>query len=223
MLWIILTILAFWAALKLKQIPRFKKVPPILLSSAAIIAILYFSKTSYAAYNHSAHYLTMLLLPATIALALPLVENFDLVKNNKRAVIFGSLTATIVGVLCVIVISKLLQVSDLVLFSMIPKSITTPIAIEVSKSLGGLPALTACIVVLTGLFGGLIGHRLLKFFKIKHNLSIGLAIGACSHVLGTSRCIEKNQPEQSAISGLSIIIVAIMTAVIAPMLIAIFN
>lgn len=220
--WIALTIIVFYASLKLKQIRGFKKVPPILISACVIICVLYLSKTSYATYNEGAHYLTMMLMPATIALALPLIENFDLIRNNKRAVIFGSLTATVIGVGSVIIISKLLKASNSILFSMIPKSITTPIAIEVSKTLGGIPALTACVVVLTGLFGGLIGHRLLKLFKIKHNLSIGLAIGACSHVLGTSRCIEKGEAEQSAISGLSIIIVAIMTAVLAPVLIKLF-
>lgn len=216
--WVVLTIIIFKLAQNIKTIKYFKKIPPIIVSVLALFFIISSCNVSYAEYNNQAQLLTYMLFPATIALAYPLVTNFELIKKNKRAVCFGVLMAIFASVTSILLTAKLLGVSELLTLSIIPKSITTPIAIELSKTIGGSPELTVCIVVITGILGGLLGHKLLRTFKIKHNLSIGLSIGAASHVFGTSKCIEKQEPQQVAAGGLTIVLVAIASVVIVPLL-----
>ena len=95
-----------------------------------------------------------------------------------------------------------------------PKTVTTPIAIEISKAIGGIPELTACMVCLTGIYGAMFGHKILKMFKIKSDIATGLSIGATSHVLGTSTCIEKKREKQVVMATLALIIIGILTTVI---------
>ena len=110
--------------------------------------------------------------------------------------------------------------SDLnIIVSLLPKSVTAPIAVEISKTLGGIPELTACVVVLTGVFGAVLGHKILSLIGVKNDLAIGLSIGAASHVLGTSSCIEKKREKQVVMSTLALVIVGILTAILAPILI----
>ena len=101
-----------------------------------------------------------------------------------------------------------------IITSLIPKSVTTPIAVEISKAIGGIPELTACIVVVTGIYGALFGHKILKLFHIKSDVAIGLSIGASSHVMGTSSCIEKKKDKQVVMATLALIIIGILTTII---------
>lgn len=220
---LLITIVVYFLCTKLKNIKLFKKLPPIILTTGIIILILKFSPFKYVEYNQSASLLTFLLGPATIALAYTLTQNIKIVSTNKRILFFGMLIASLLGIVITFTIGTVLNASYPVLLSMIPKSVTTPIAIEISKSIGGIPELTACIVILTGIIGGLPAHRILNTLKIKHNAAKGLAIGASSHVLGTSRCIEKKEYEQAAISSITLIIVGILTAILAPFIIWLFS
>lgn len=215
---LILTILIYNISLKFKEVRFIKKLPPIIFTGIAIIILIKAFNIKYEAYNESANILTFLLGPATIALAYPLMKNIDVLSKNKRAIWFGLIFATLISITSTYIIGKLLHADFNIIMSMIPKSVTTPIAIEISKTLGGIPELTACIVILTGIIGGLAGHRFLKFLKIKNDISIGLSIGASSHVLGTARCLEKKQEKQAAVSTLALIIVGLFTAIITPIL-----
>ncbi len=213
---LVLTLLVYFLAVKIKNIGVFSKLPTILTAGVVLIIMLKTSGYDYSSYNKSAGFITMLLGPATIALAFPLVKNIDILKTNKRAVWFGFLFATVVAILSTYALGWIFKIDYNVLVSLLPKSVTTPIAIEISKSVGGIPELTACVVIITGIVGGLSAHRLLKFLKIKHDVAIGLSVGASSHVLGTSRCIEKNKEQQAAVSTLALIIVGLFTALIIP-------
>lgn len=219
---LILTILAYKISTLAQKIPTLRRFPAIIFASAIVFLVLKFTDTSYDFYNESASLLTFLLGPATIALAYPLTQNIEAVSKNKRILFGGMFLASILGVATTFALAKLFGASSAVAVSMVPKSVTTPIAIEISKSIGGIPELTACIVIITGIVGGLPAHRLLNWLKIKNNTAKGLAIGATAHVLGTSRCIEKQQPEQTAISSVTLVIVAILTTIIAPILLRIF-
>lgn len=198
-----------------KKIPILKKVPPILITAVAIIFILKTLSVSYVTYNQSASLITFLLAPATLALAYPLYKNLDVLKRHKRAIYFGLLFATIIATTSTYFLGKLFHADFSIIMSMIPKSVTTPIAVAISENIQGIPELTACLVILTGLIGGLLGHRVLKFLKIKNDVAIGLSIGASSHILGTTRCIEKGNDKQVAISTLALIITGVFTAIIA--------
>lgn len=217
--WLVATVVIYRISQSIGAFRYIKKVPPIIIASGLLIFILDKLSISYEDYNSDACYITYLLGPATVALAYPFFKNFKMVAKNKKAILVGTLSATVIGLISVYLVAQWLNANNDITLSLLSKSITTPIAIEVSKNIGGIPALTACIVAITGLIGGLSGHRVLRALKIKHNISIGLAIGATSHVLGTSRCIEKKQEQQAAVGGLTIALVGLLTAVLAPILV----
>lgn len=219
---LILTVIAYFLAIKANKLTLLKKLPPILFAGVGIILILKIFKIDYSTYNQGGSILTFLLGPATIALAYPLVKNIDVLTKNKRAIWFGLIFSTLTAIASTFLIGKVLHVDFNIIMSMVPKSVTTPVAVEISKKLGGIPELTACIVIMTGIAGGLLGHRLMKLFNIKNNVAIGLSMGATSHVLGTARCLEKNQEKQAAVSTLALIIVGLFTAIVAPVLIRLF-
>lgn len=198
-----------------------KQIPVIILAGILIIILLQVLKMDYATYNSSASLLTVLLGPATIALGYPLSQNLKTLTKNKRAIYFGLIFATIIAIFLTYLTGKLLHTEINIICSLIPKSVTTPIAVEISKTIGGIPELTACVVVLTGIWGAVTGHKILKLIGIKSDISIGLSIGASSHVMGTSSCIEKEKEQQTTISTLALIIVGILTAVLAPILLKI--
>ncbi len=213
---LILTLVVYIVSLKIKRISILKKLPPIIFSGVVLIILLKMFNYEYSDYNQSACLITSLLGPATVALAYPLYKNIDILTKHKRAIWFGFLFATVVAVISTYLAGVCLNVDHKVIVSMVPKSVTTPIALEISKTIGGIPELTACVVILTGIVGGLSAHKVLNFLKIKNDIAIGLSIGASSHVLGTSRCLEKNKDKQAAISTLALIIVGLFTAIIAP-------
>lgn len=215
-LWgLILTLAIFYLSLQLKSTKIlngfFRKIPPTVTTGIFLIGIIYFFKLDYTKYNESACWLTILLGPATIALAYPLVENLYLLKQNKRAVYFGLVIATITALGVSFIISKLFHNDINIIASLLPKSITTPIAVEVSRLIGGIPELTACIVVITGIYGATLGHKILKLLHIKSDIAKGLAIGAASHVLGTSTCVERRK--QLVMATLALILCGILTTI----------
>ena len=213
-LWLVLTVFLFLAARKVQKYKIFNFLPPMFLTSIILIIILESFHVSFEDYNEYCSLLTLLLGPATISLAYPLYKNFYLLSKNKRAVFIGFFTASIIAIISAVTIGKLFHSDLSIVSSLIPKSVTAPIAIEISKIIGGIPELTACIVAITGLFGALFGHRLLKLFHIKSDISKGIAIGATSHVLGTASCIEKHKEKQVVMATISLIVVGIITTLI---------
>lgn len=213
-LWLVLTVFLFLAVRKVQKYTIFKFLPPMFLTSIVLIIILESFHVSFEDYNEYCSLLTLLLGPATISLAYPLYKNFYLLSKNKRAVFIGFFTASIIAIISAVTIGKLFHSDLSIVSSLIPKSVTAPIAIEISKIIGGIPELTACIVAITGLFGAVFGHRLLKIFHIKSDISKGIAIGATSHVLGTASCLEKHKEKQVVMATISLIVVGIITTLI---------
>ena len=213
-LWLALTFFLFLVARKVQKYKIFKFLPPMFLTSIILIIILESFHVSFEDYNEYCSLLTLLLGPATISLAYPLYKNFYLLSKNKRAVFIGFFTASIIAITSAVTIGKLFHSDLSIVSSLIPKSVTAPIAIEISKIIGGIPELTACIVAITGLFGAVFGHRLLKLFHIKSDISKGIAIGATSHVLGTASCLEKHKEKQVVMATMSLIVVGIITTLI---------
>ncbi len=210
---LVLTVVFFELAKKLKKFKLFKKIPPMMSAGIILIILIKVFHISYESYNESACFFTLLLGPATIALAYPLCENIELLTKNKRAVYFGFLAATLTTLVATYFLGKIFHSDWEIIISTMPKSVTTPIAVEISKTIGGIPELTACLVVLTGIYGALFGHKILKLCKIKSDIAIGLAIGAASHVLGTSSCVEKKRERQIVMATLALIIIGILTTV----------
>ena len=199
-------------------------VPPFVLACPMIILFIYFQEPyiTYDDYENGAGFINFLLGPATVALALPLYNNRHIIKDNLLVIASGIIVATVTGIVSIFVCGKIFGASDQVLLSMIPKSVTTPIAMDISSAIGGIPALTAACVIFTGMFGATINHKLLEALKIKNNIAIGLSIGASSHGLGTSVCAGKNAL-QLAIGGASIGLTGIATSLLAPILLPVLD
>ena len=210
-LWgLVLTLVVFFIS---KRISKYiKKLPPILLSGVFIIVFLKYFNIPFEEYNKSANILTNLLGPATIALGYPLCNNLHFLGKNKRAIYIGFVVAILTALISVYILGNLLHLNQELIMSLLPKSITTPLDVETSNKIHGIPQITACIVFLTGLFGAVFSHDILKFFKIKSDIAKGIAIGASSHVMGTSSCIEKNKDVQITFSTIALIIVGIITS-----------
>ena len=206
---LILTLVLFLISKKISKYT--KKLPPILLSGIFIIIFLKYFNIPFEEYNKSANILTMLLGPATIALGYPLYNNLHFLSKNKRAIYIGFVVAILSALISVYILGNLLHLNKELIMSLLPKSITTPLAVETSHKIHGIPQITACIVFLTGLFGAIFSHDILKFFKIKSDIAKGIAIGASSHVMGTSSCIEKRKQIQITFSTIALIIVGILT------------
>lgn len=211
-----ITTIFLFKIIEKNKLPIVSKIPPAVICAIVIILILELFKIDFNSYNKSANYLTYFLIPSTIALGYPIYKNIKLLKENKRIIhtsfFLGSTFAIIITYFC----SKFLTQNSLIINSMLPKSTTAPIAIEISKNLGAIPELTVCAVVLTGAFGAIFGHKILKLIKVKNDTAIGLAIGSASHIMGTARCVELKNETQIASSSTALVLVGIIIAIIAP-------
>ena len=195
------------------------KFPIILSVGFCIILILKMFNVSYETYNQSASYLSYFIAPATIALAYPMYKNYHILITNKRILYFSLFLATIVAMLSTYFCAKFFGADLKVVLSLLPKSTTMPIALSISKTIAGYSELTAIIVALTGVFGGVFGHSILKFLKIKNDIAIGLALGSASHVIGTAACANRKKDKQTAASTIALIIVGLLSAIIIPVVV----
>lgn len=216
---ITLTLVAFTIGRYIQQNTRFKILPPMVTATVLIIAVVHLFNLEYKEYEKGGQMIGFLLGPATIALALPLVKNIHVLKNNLKPILLGVAVGSLIGVVSVFVVGSFLSASDKVILSLMPKSVTTPIAMDISQNLGGIPALTAILVIITGMFGALVGHKILRLLGVKSDVAIGIAIGAAAHGLGANRCLAESEL-QAAVAGVAIALVGIATAVFAPLLLA---
>lgn len=213
-----LTLVAFVLASAVYR--RFQMNPlmnPVLLSVIAIVLILRGTETSYETYFQGAQFVHFLLGPATVALAIPLYRQFDRVRKSALAILVSILCGSITSALSAVSIAWLLDAKIVSIISVAPKSVTAPVAMGISEQLGGLPSLTAVIVILTGIIGAMLGPLVLNRLKI-HDWSVrGLAIGTASHGIGTARALQVNELA-GAFSGLAMGLNAIATAIMLPIL-----
>lgn len=211
-----LTLLVFYAARKLAQKLNMPLLNPLLVSMAVIIPLLLLTGIPYERYFQGSKILNDLLQPAVVALAFPLYEQIHQIRARWKSIItvcfIGSMTAMISGG----AIALLMGAKPEIAASILPKSVTTPIAMAVAESLGGIPAISAVCVIFVGILGAVFGHALLGLLRITTNSSRGLAMGTASHALGTARCVEMDY-QQGAFSSLALVICGIITSLTAPL------
>lgn len=217
---ILVTLIAFEIGLYISR--RFKNplINPILIAIALLILLLQATGIDYETYNIGGSYITFLLLPATVVLAVPLYKNYELLKKNALPILIGVFVGCITNAFGLILLARLIRLNPELLLSLLPKSVTTPIGIEISKQIGGIPQLTVACIVLTGITGVICGPTLFKVLKIDNKVAQGVAYGTASHALGTSKAIEVGEIE-GGMSGLSIGIAGLMTVIIVPIIVAI--
>lgn len=213
---LLLTIGAYLLGLWAKKKSGLALLHPFLISIPVIIAVLKLTDIPCSFYIESNVLIDFLLGPSVVSLGLLLYDNRDIVLKNCAGILTSVLVGSVVGVASVWVLCRVFGLDEMFLFSLEPKSVTTPIAMDISESLGGNASLTAVSVVLCGFIGAVLGPLVLRLIKIKSPVARGLGMGCASHGLGTARAIEMGAVE-GAVSGLSIALMGIATALIIPL------
>lgn len=209
-----ISLLAYEAGLLLKKRFKLAILNPLLIAVICVVAALKLLGVEYVQYNEGAKYLTYLLTPATVALAIPLYQQLTLLKRNLPAVLGGILAGTLAGLVGIFLLSRAFSLTHEQYVSLLPKSITTAIGMGVSQELGGVVSLTVASIVITGILGNVIGEGFCKLLGIREPLARGLAMGTSAHAIGTAKALEMGEVE-GAMSGLSIAVAGMITVVAA--------
>ena len=212
-----LTLLVYQAAMALyERTGRHPVLNPVLVTMLVIIGLLVLTGISYDTYFTGARMVYLLLGPATVALAVPLYRQLPALLRAWPAVLAGILAGSAVALTSAVLIARELGASRVTQLSLAPKSVTTPIAMAVSEHIGGHPALTAVLVVLTGVFGAMAGGWILDLARIRAPAARGLALGTAAHAFGTTRALQEGET-QGAFSGLAIGLAGLVTALLTPL------
>lgn len=216
-----LSIAAYEIGVILNRKTKTPLVNPMVVAIILILGFLSLFNIPLENYYKGGNVIAMFLAPATASLAVSVYNRFSLLKQNLVPVIIGTFVGAVTSIVSVILLCKLFKIDETIMLSLIPKSVTTPIAMELSTSLGGISAIAVAAVVVTGIFGTIMSPLFIKWFKIDNSVAAGLAIGTSCHALGTSKAIEIGETE-GAMSGIAIGMCGISTVICAVILKALF-
>jgi len=188
---------------------------PILVTIAALIIFLKVCNISYETYNNGGQFIGFWLKPTIVALGVPLYLQLEKIKKQLLPILLSQLAGCVIGVISVVLTAQLLGASKEVILSLAAKSVTTPIAMEVTKTVGGIPALTAAVVVCVGLFGAIAGFKILALLKIESPIAQGLSMGTAAHAVGTSTAMDVSG-KYGAYASLGLTLNGIFTALLTP-------
>ena len=209
---IVLTLGAYILGVFIQKKTRIAVFNPLLLAMVFIIAFLMVFRIDYPAYKVGGDYIFEFLVPATVCLAIPIYKKINILKKNWIPVLVGCAVGAAVSMISIWLLCRLFGLTDELTASILPKSITTPFGIAVSEKLGGIPAITVVCIVITGIAGVLLAPFMIKLFRVDDPVARGLAIGTCSHALGTTKALELGETE-GAMSGLALSFAGIITVV----------
>ncbi len=209
-----ISLFAYEIGLLIKQKLKKAIFNPLLISVVIVILFLIVFHIDYKTYDNGAKYLSYLLTPATVCLAVPLYQQLQLLKENAKAVIFGILSGVLTSLTCVLLLSKLFGLNHEQYVTMLPKSITTAIGIGISEEMGGLVTITVASIVITGIIGNMMAEVICKIFRITDPVAKGIAIGTSAHAMGTSKALEMGEIE-GAMSSLAIAVAGLVTVILA--------
>lgn len=190
---------------------------PVFIAIIILVATLHVTGTDYQTYFEGAQFVHFLLGPATVALAIPLYRQFHNLRRSAGAILISIATGSVTAICSALAIAKLLGGSKDTLIALAPKSVTAPVAMGISEQLGGLPSLTAVLVILTGILGAMMGPVVMDLLGIRNWAARGLALGTASHGIGTARALQENETA-GAFSGLAMGLNALATALLLPMI-----
>ncbi|MBS4197794.1 LrgB family protein [Lederbergia citri] len=214
------TILVFLAARKLNQKYPHPLTLPVLTSTIILVIGLLIFNIPYDTYFIGGKWIEAFLGPAVVALAYPLYQNRKILIQYSLPILFGTLCGSILGVTSGLLLGKWMGLDDLLIRSILPKSVTSPIAMDIAATIGGSPTLAAVLVMVAGIGGAVMGHSLFRWVRIDHHLARGLGMGSASHAIGTARSME-NDLREGAASTVAMVLSAIFTSVITPILVAV--
>lgn len=209
---IVISLLAYEIGLAAQRKWKLAVLNPLLISIVLVIAFLLVFHVDYESYNLSAKYLSYLLTPATVCLAIPLYLQLDLLKRNILAILGGVFSGVLASLGSVLAMSVLFGLDHAEYVTMLPKSITTAIGMGISEELGGYVTISVAVIIITGVLGNMSAEYICKLVRIKSPISRGLAIGTASHAVGTARAMELGEVE-GAMSSLAIVVCGLCTVV----------
>lgn len=216
---ILLTLVAFEIGVTISKKFRYSFLNPLLIANILIVGFLLLTGISLESYNVGGDYISVLLSPATVVLAVPLYKQISKLKQFWEPILAGIFAGSLTSMACVIVVSRLVGLSETLMLSLLPKSITIPMGSVVSEQIGGIPSVTIISIVVTGITGAVAAPAVCRFCRIKHKVAQGIAIGTASHALGTTKAMEMGEV-QGAMSSLSIGIAGLFTAIVAPIILS---
>ena len=209
-----ISLLAYLLGMALKKKFKLGILNPLLISIVFTILVLVIAHVDYETYNRGATYLSWFLTPATVCLAIPLYEQWQLLKENLKAVLLSILAGVITSLTTIFILAKILHLSHREYISLLPKSITTAIGMGLSEELGGYVTITVAVIVITGVLGNILVEFVCKIFRITHPIAKGLAFGSSAHAIGTAKAMEIGEIE-GAMSSLAIAVTGILTVLLA--------
>ena len=209
---VVLSVFAYQLGVFLKKKTKSPFLNPLLVSVIVVMVLLVVFQVDYESYNSSARYLSYLLTPATVSLAIPLYRQIENLKNNFKAIILSVFAGTVTSMGVILVMAIIFDLSHEEYVTLLPKSITTAIGMVVSEEMGGYVTITVAVIVVTGILGNIIGEFVCKVFRIKNPISRGLALGTSAHAIGTAKAMEMGEVE-GAMSSLAIVVAGLITVV----------
>lgn len=203
---------AYYLGMTIKKKWKYAMLNPLLIAVIFTILFLGVFQMDYDTYYEGAKYISYLLTPATVCLAIPLYEQFEILKKNWMAVLGGVLSGVITSMVSIGLMAILFKFTWAEFVTFLPKSITTAIGMSLSEELGGYVSVTVASIVITGILGNVFAELVLKVFRIEEPVAKGIAIGTASHAIGTTKAMEMGEIE-GALSSLSIVVAGILTVV----------
>ena len=216
---ILLTLVAFEIGVTISKKFKYSFLNPLLIGNILIVGFLLITGISLESYNVGGDYISVMLSPATVVLAVPLYRQISKLRQFWKPILAGICAGSLTSIACVILFSKLLGLSNTLMLSLLPKSVTIPMGSVISAQIGGIPSVTIIAITVTGITGAVAAPAVCRFCHIKHKVAQGIAIGTASHALGTTRAMEMGEV-QGAMSSLAIGIAGLFTAVVAPLILA---
>lgn len=212
---LLITFGTFYAFKLLQQRVKSVLLNPILLSIAVIIGYLVLTDISYDTYSKAGGLIEFWLKPTVVALGVPLYLQLETIKKQFLPILASQLAGCLAGVMSVVAIAQMMGAKKDIILSLSPKSVTTPIAMEISATVGGIPSLTAAVVVCVGLLGAVLGYKAMGFGRVHHPMAQGLSMGAASHAVGTATAMEVSKLH-GAYASLALTLNGIFTAILTP-------
>lgn len=205
-----LSVLAFWVGVKIQKKTGLVVCNPLLIGVLLVIGLLLALDIPYEYYDQGGSLINLFLSPATACLAVAIYSKVQLLKENWLPILVGCVVGSAVSMGSILGLCRLFGLDEAMTASLLPKSVTTPIAVSVAQAHGGIPSITVVAVILTGILGSILAPLLIRLFRVKDPIAAGLAIGACSHAVGTSKALELGETE-GAMSGLAIGVCGLVT------------
>lgn len=219
---ITLSIAAYAVGVFIYRKTRLTILNPLLLAIIVVCAVVMIFHISYKDYMAGGQFITLLLTPATVVLAVPLYDQLKLIKRYAPVILLSISIGSVASMASVYFLCKLFGLDQVLIKSLMAKSVTTAIAIGITQDLHGIQAVTVVATLLSGIFGAVLGPQVFKLLRVKNRVAVGLSLGTASHAVGTSKALELGEDE-GAMSSLSICVAGIITVICAPLLFSVFT